>query len=80
MTDTPDPINILVGSNVRFYRKKQQIKARKFADSIGISSRKLQKYECGDKSISAGRIWQMSYMLNISIQMLFDSEVKDLDH
>jgi len=45
--DAPNPVRCVIGCNIRFLRKRQQIKQEDFADMIGISRSYLSQIENG---------------------------------
>ena len=64
-------IDNLVGSKIRFYRKKIGFSQDVLAKQLNISAQQLQKYEKGINRVSASRLFVLSKILKIKIQDLF---------
>lgn len=65
-------IDSLVGSKIRFYRKKYGLSQEMLAKQLNISAQQLQKYEKGVNRVSASRLFLLSKILKIKIQDLFN--------
>lgn len=49
----PDPIDISVGSRIRFYRKSRHVSQMELAKRIGVTFQQVQKYENGKNRVFA---------------------------
>lgn len=67
-----DPVDIHVGSKVRFRRKILGISQSKLAEGLGITFQQVQKYESGANRIGSSRLYQISQLLGVSIAFFFD--------
>ncbi len=74
----PNPIDIHVGSRVRFRRTLLSMSQEKLADAIGLTFQQVQKYERGLNRIGASRLWEISRVLKTPISFFFD-EMKDVE-
>jgi transcriptional regulator with XRE-family HTH domain len=46
----------------------------KLGEAIGLTFQQVQKYERGANRIGASRIWELSRVLDVSVQFFFDHE------
>jgi transcriptional regulator with XRE-family HTH domain len=72
MTKQPNPIDVLVGKNIRIYRVAQNFSQGKLAAALGITFQQVQKYENGTNRVSSSRIVQIAKFLNVPITRLFE--------
>ena len=63
--------NANVGDNVRAARKDQGMTQEEVGLKLGISYQQLQKYEKGANRISVGRLYELSKVLDVSIDQLY---------
>ena len=68
----PNPIDILVGRNVRLHRIAADLSEGEFARKLGISPRQVQDYENGTRRIGAAGLMRAAAALNMPILMLFE--------
>jgi transcriptional regulator with XRE-family HTH domain len=68
----PDPTDKHVGSRVRMRRLMLDMSQTALADALGITFQQIQKYEKGTNRISAGRLQQMSNVLQVPIPFFFE--------
>ncbi len=66
------PVDVYVGGLVRERRIMMGMSQRTLAEGIGLTFQQLQKYERGSDRISAGRLFQISQILEASITYFFD--------
>ncbi len=66
------PVDVYVGGRVRERRIMMGMSQRTLAEGIGLTFQQLQKYERGSDRISAGRLFQISQILEASITYFFD--------
>ena len=69
---TAPEIDQLVSRQIRKYRKTLGLSQKKVANALGVSTQQFQKYENGKDRISAGKLYQISTVLNVPIQILFE--------
>lgn len=65
-------LDLFVGQQVRRRRQQLDISQQELAAQLGISFQQLQKYERGANRISAGRLFEMSKILQVEIGWFFD--------
>ena len=68
----PHPIDAHVGERVRLRRMMLGMPQGKLASSLGIAFQQVQKYEKGQNRISAGRLWDISRILDVPVTFFFE--------
>jgi transcriptional regulator with XRE-family HTH domain len=71
MTKRPDPIDVLVGNNVRILRHEKRLSQSDLAGRLGITFQQIQKYEKGINRIGSGRLARLSQVLGVSVSRFF---------
>lgn len=54
-----NPIDVVVGSNLRMMRTSRKISQTSLGEAVGISFQQIQKYERGHNRIGASRMWEL---------------------
>ena len=67
-----DPIDALVGQNVKIIRMKRAMTQTRLADLLGITFQQVQKYEKGSNRIGASRLWHIASHLGCVVDDLYD--------
>lgn len=70
--NSPNPIDVHVGSKVRLKRTMLGMSQEKLGDSLGITFQQVQKYEKGTNRISASRLFQLASILKAPIEFFYD--------
>ncbi|KQV84273.1 helix-turn-helix transcriptional regulator [Rhizobium sp. Root1220] len=68
----PDPVDIIVGRNVRTLRAKRRISQLELGDALGLTFQQIQKYEKGTNRVSASKLHQIAVFLGVDISALFE--------
>ncbi|CAN7557696.1 helix-turn-helix domain-containing protein [Rhizobium sp. LjRoot258] len=68
----PDPVDIIVGKNVRTLRAKQRISQLELGEALGLTFQQIQKYEKGTNRVSASKLHQIAVFLGVDISELFE--------
>ena len=68
---SPNPIDKHVGSRIRVRRQALGVSQRKLAGAIGLSFQQIQNYENGTNRIGAGRLQQLSQVLQVPPAFFF---------
>ena len=71
-TRIPSPVDVHVGARVRMRRKLLGMNQTKLGDALGMSFQQVQKYENGKNRISASRLYDLSQVLDVSIEHFFE--------
>jgi transcriptional regulator with XRE-family HTH domain len=69
----PNPIDKHVGSRVRMRRMMLAMSQGKLGDALGITFQQVQKYEKGTNRIGAGRLQEISHILQVPIAFFYES-------
>ena len=67
-----NPIDKHVGSRVRMRRMMLGMSQSKLADGLGLTFQQVQKYEKGTNRVGAGRLQQISDILQIPVPFFFE--------
>ena len=76
---TPHPIDIHVGARVKLRRTLLGMSQDKLGEALGLTFQQVQKYEKGVNRIGASRIFEISKILDVPIQYLFDDFIGEGD-
>jgi len=66
-----DPVDELVGRNIRVYRTAKGFSQTRLAESIGITFQQVQKYEKGANRVASGKLAQISRVLHVPLEVFF---------
>jgi transcriptional regulator with XRE-family HTH domain len=69
---TPNPTDQHVGARVRMRRKMLAMSQEQLADALGITYQQVQKNETGINRIAAGRLQQISHILQVPVAFFFE--------
>ncbi|WP_254474985.1 helix-turn-helix domain-containing protein [Bartonella sp. B1098] len=64
-------IDLLVGKKIRLRRRILKMSQTALGNALGISFQQIQKYENGLNRVSAGRLMQISDILNVPISFFY---------
>ncbi len=71
-TGKPHPIDVYVGARVRQRRVLLGMNQTKLGDALGMSFQQVQKYEKGANRIGSSRLYDLSRVLDLSIEHFFE--------
>jgi transcriptional regulator with XRE-family HTH domain len=71
-TGLPSPVDVHVGARVRQRRTLFGMTQTDLADALGLSFQQIQKYEKGTNRVGASRLYDLSRVLDVSIEYFFD--------
>lgn len=69
---TPNEIDVHVGQRLRVRRSLQGFSQEKLAEAIGLTFQQIQKYERGTNRVSAGRLFELSNILDVPVSYFFE--------
>ncbi|WP_254474624.1 helix-turn-helix domain-containing protein [Bartonella sp. B1098] len=64
-------IDLFVGKKIRFRRKMLRMFQKTLGDALGVSFQQIQKYEKGLNRVSAGRLKEISDILNVPVSFFY---------
>ncbi len=76
MTKRVQPVDKLVGKNIRIFRTAKDISQTALGDAVGITFQQIQKYENGTNRVGSGRLAQIASVLDVPISRFFDGGAK----
>ncbi len=62
-----------VGTRIRVRRMLLGMSQEKLGEGLGLTFQQIQKYENGVNRVSAGRLFQLSKILNVPVPYFFDN-------
>jgi transcriptional regulator with XRE-family HTH domain len=68
----PNPIDIYVGSRVRYRRMIVGMSQEKLGEKMRLTFQQIQKYEKGTNRIGASRLWQLAMILNVPVGYFYE--------
>ena len=71
-TGKPHPVDVHVGARVRMRRTLLGMTQTDLGDALGLTFQQVQKYERGTNRISASRLYDLSRVLDMSIEHFFE--------
>ncbi len=69
---TPNEMDIHVGQRLRVRRALLGLSQEKLAEAVGLTFQQIQKYERGTNRVSAGRLFDMSKILDVPVSYFFE--------
>jgi transcriptional regulator with XRE-family HTH domain len=73
-----NPIDIQVGNRVRIRRMLIGMSQERLGDLLGLTFQQVQKYEKGVNRIGAGRLFEVSRILNVPIDFFYEGVAAQL--
>ena len=67
-----NPIDVHVGSRVRFRRMLLGMSQEKLGENLGLTFQQIQKYEKGINRIGASRLFDLSQVLGVPVQFFYE--------
>src|SRR5499433_4417721 len=68
----PNPIDVHVGSRVRFRRMLLGMSQEKLGEKLGLTFQQVQKYEKGINRIGASRLFDLAQVLGVPVQFFYE--------
>lgn len=75
--DAPHPVDVHVGSRIRYFRAQNRLSQMELAARVGVSFQAIQKYETGEIRISASRLYEVAQVLGVPPGSLFEEYVSN---
>jgi transcriptional regulator with XRE-family HTH domain len=67
-----NPVDILVGRNIRIHRLDQGLSQTELGKHIGVTFQQVQKYENGVNRVGSGRLFKIAGVLGVPVSTFFD--------
>ncbi|MBR1398598.1 MAG: helix-turn-helix transcriptional regulator [Alphaproteobacteria bacterium] len=68
----PNPVDVHVGNRIRLRRTVLKITQQQLAKMLGLTFQQIQKYEKGMNRVGASRLWDISRVLDVSMDFFFE--------
>ncbi len=68
----PSPVDVYVGARVRMRRTLLGMSQEKLGRALGLTFQQIQKYERGVNRIGAGRLFNLSRILDVPVSFFFE--------
>ncbi len=65
-------IDVHVGTRIRLRRKTLKMSQEQLGEQLGITFQQVQKYERGTNRVGAGRLWDISKVLDVPVQYFYN--------
>lgn len=66
------PVDVHVGKRLRMRRTMLNLSQDEMAKEIGLTFQQIQKYEQGVNRLAASRLYELSYLLGVSVDYFFE--------
>jgi transcriptional regulator with XRE-family HTH domain len=76
----PNPIDVHVGTRVRFRRMLLGMSQEKLGEKLGLTFQQIQKYEKGINRIGASRLFDLAQVLGVSVQFFYEEAPSTESH
>ena len=70
-----EPVDQLVGQNIRIFRVAKGFSQTKLGEELGITFQQIQKYEKGVNRVGSSRLVKIAAVLGVPISRLFDNTI-----
>lgn len=67
-----NPIDEVVGRNIRIHRLAKGLSQTNLANELGLTFQQIQKYEKGTNRVGSGRLYQIASILGVDLMSLFE--------
>ena len=71
-------VNKVVGQNLKYLRKVNDLNQTKVGNAIGVTFQQIQKYEKGKNGVSSYRLKQLADKFKVSLDVLLDPNMISL--
>lgn len=71
MPKSPDPVDKLVGQNIRIFRLAKGMTQTALGDALDVTFQQIQKYEKGANRVGSGRLAKIAKALDVPITRFF---------
>ena len=68
-----DPVDKLVGQNIRIFRTAKGISQTELGSAVGVTVQQIQKYENGANRVGSSRLFKIAEVLEVPIGRFFDN-------
>ena len=76
----PHKVDVHVGQRIRQRRWLTGMTQQRLAELVGIKFQQIQKYETGANRVSASRLWDIAFALNVDVAHFFEGLEAEKPH
>jgi transcriptional regulator with XRE-family HTH domain len=69
---SPNPVDVLIGQNIRIQRLARQMTQSDLARQLGVTFQQLQKYEKGINRVGSSRLVRIAEVLGLPVMILLN--------
>ena len=74
-----EPVDKLVGQNIRIFRMAKGISQTELGNAVGVTFQQIQKYEKGANRVGSGCLSKIAGILKVPISHFFDNSAAGSD-
>jgi transcriptional regulator with XRE-family HTH domain len=74
-----EPVDKLVGQNIRIFRTAKGISQTELGNSVGVTFQQIQKYEKGANRVGSSRLAKIAGVLKVPVSHFFDNSASGSD-
>jgi len=74
-----EPVDKLVGQNIRIFRTAKGISQTELGNAVGVTFQQIQKYERGTNRVGSSRLAKIAAVLEVPISRFFDNRAMASD-
>src|SRR5258708_12298781 len=74
-----EPVDKLVGQNIRIFRTAKGISQTELGNSVGVTFQQIQKYEKGANRVGSSRLAKIAVVLQVPVSHFFDNSASATD-
>jgi transcriptional regulator with XRE-family HTH domain len=78
-TKPADPLDQLIGRNIRFHRKKRRLSLIEVGRKLGVTYQQVQKYENGTNRVVGSRLIHIARVLDVPVDALLGDQAMASD-
>lgn len=60
-----------IGYRLRLLRKRRGLTQGNLGSAVGVTFQQIQKYECGENTISAHRLWRLARAMDLQVSEFY---------
>jgi transcriptional regulator with XRE-family HTH domain len=79
MKKAPDPVDRLVGQNIRIFRKAKGLSQTALGHALDVTFQQIQKYENGINRVGSGRLAKIAKVLGVPVARFFHNRSTDIE-
>jgi transcriptional regulator with XRE-family HTH domain len=79
MLKTIEPVDKLVGQNIRIFRTAKGVSQTELGALVGVTFQQIQKYEKGVNRVGSSRLAKIAQILQVPVGQFFDGAISGCD-